>query len=133
MVSVFSQRRCNWRLVALVAARDRITATEIGRARMTDSRIDVLRELRLRSWARAHYVPLHERKPTWHPIVLDEMRNRDREMQACIDPNRTGSRYVPLMPTELPIIHAAHEGIPQPKLLKRSCRSELRRFADFLR
>ena len=35
-------------------------------------------ELRLRRWAREHYVPAHERKEkTWHPVVLDEMGKKN--------------------------------------------------------
>ncbi len=97
---------------------------------MTDSRFDVLRELRLRSWARAHYVPRHERKATWHPIVLDEMSCRDREMEELAEVHTAGSRYVPLAPIERPIIHEAHLGVPDPKLLQRASRSESRRAAE---
>lgn len=94
---------------------------------MSDSRIDVLREIRLRHWARTHYVPLHERKETWHPIVLDEMRCRDRELEELADFQMAGSRYVPLAPTDTHIVHAAHEAVPDPKLLQRANRSESRR------
>jgi hypothetical protein len=100
---------------------------------MSDSRIDILRELRLRLWARLHYVPRRERKETWHPIVLDEMRVRDREIEEQAAGRATGSRYVPLAPSDRPILHEAHEGVPDPKLVKRSIRSELRRAAEFLR
>ncbi len=44
------------------------------------SGIDFVRELRLRQWARQHYVTMDGRKPTWHPVVLDEMARRDREL-----------------------------------------------------
>jgi hypothetical protein len=100
---------------------------------MSLSRVDILQELRLRNWARAHYVPLHERKETWHPIVLDEMRNRDRELAETADRPRAGTRYVPLAPIERPIIHEAHDPIPDPKMLKRATRAEIRRVAEFLR
>ncbi|MGE3315501.1 MAG: hypothetical protein AB7O26_10330 [Planctomycetaceae bacterium] len=97
---------------------------------MTDSRVDVLRELRLRNWARANYVPSDERKPTWHPIVLDEMSRRDCEMEEIATVSRAGSRYVPLAPIEQPILHEAHPGVPDPKLLQRVSPSELRRAAE---
>ena len=42
--------------------------------------IDFVRELRLRQWARQHYVPSDARKSTWHPVVLDEMHRRDEEL-----------------------------------------------------
>ena len=42
--------------------------------------IDFVRELRLRQWARQHFVPRESRKSTWHPVVLDEMIRRDAEV-----------------------------------------------------
>jgi hypothetical protein len=44
------------------------------------SGIDLIRELRLRQWARTHYVPEATRPDDWHPVVLDEMRRRDEEL-----------------------------------------------------
>jgi hypothetical protein len=41
--------------------------------------IDPIEEMRLRTWARQHYTPAKERDTEWHPIVLDEMRRKDRE------------------------------------------------------
>ena len=41
--------------------------------------VDFIGELQLRRWARENYVPHHQRDRTWHPIVLDEMTNRDSE------------------------------------------------------
>lgn len=46
------------------------------------SSMDFVRELRLRQWSRQNYVCVESRKPTWHPIVLDEMCRRDQELQA---------------------------------------------------
>ena len=42
--------------------------------------LDLIEELRLRRWAREHYVPRSQRQSSWHPIVHDEMSKRDREM-----------------------------------------------------
>ena len=42
--------------------------------------IDLIRELRLRQWARTNYVPETGRSADWHPVVLDEMRRRDEEL-----------------------------------------------------
>ncbi|HEY7426688.1 MAG TPA: hypothetical protein VH682_20805 [Gemmataceae bacterium] len=41
--------------------------------------VDFIEELRLRRWAREHYVPLLQREMSWHPVVLDEMDRKDRE------------------------------------------------------
>ena len=42
--------------------------------------IDMIQELRMRCWAREHYVPLADRDEFWHPIILDEMSTRDKEL-----------------------------------------------------
>lgn len=41
--------------------------------------IDLIEEMRLRTWARQHYAPTEERDHHWHPIILDEMRRKDSE------------------------------------------------------
>ncbi len=41
--------------------------------------IDLIEELRMRRWAREHYVPLDSRETNWHPVVLDEMQRKDLE------------------------------------------------------
>jgi hypothetical protein len=43
------------------------------------SELDLIEELRLRRWAREHYVPRSQRQHTWHPVVHDEMRKKDGE------------------------------------------------------
>jgi hypothetical protein len=42
--------------------------------------LDFIEELRLRRWAREHYVPRGERELSWHPVILDEMDRKDVEM-----------------------------------------------------
>jgi hypothetical protein len=41
--------------------------------------LDFIEELRLRRWARENFVPVEQRLPSWHPIVLDEMLRKDDE------------------------------------------------------
>ena len=41
--------------------------------------LDFIEELRLRRWAREHYVPRGERELSWHPVILDEMARKDLE------------------------------------------------------
>ena len=41
--------------------------------------VDFIEELRLRRWAREHYVPADRRESTWHPVVLDEMGRKESE------------------------------------------------------
>jgi hypothetical protein len=48
--------------------------------------LDFIEELRLRRWAREHYVPAHERQEeSWHPVVLDEMKRKDVEASDPIE------------------------------------------------
>jgi hypothetical protein len=42
--------------------------------------LDFIEELRLRRWARENYVSAESRQPGWHPVVLDEMNNKDRDV-----------------------------------------------------
>lgn len=64
--------------------------------------IDLIRELRLRQWARTNYVPADMRSPSWHALVLDEMRRRDAELsESGALTTRERSVYVPLVPNEL--------------------------------
>jgi hypothetical protein len=41
--------------------------------------LDFVEEIRLRTWARHNYAPQNERNRSWHPVILDEMRRKDRE------------------------------------------------------
>jgi len=42
--------------------------------------LDFIEELRLRRWARENYVPAGQRQSSWHPVILDEMGRKDREL-----------------------------------------------------
>jgi hypothetical protein len=42
--------------------------------------IDVIEELKLRRWARENYVSAERRERAWHPVVLDEMSKKDRDL-----------------------------------------------------
>jgi hypothetical protein len=41
--------------------------------------VDFIQELQLRRWARENYVPAESRVVHWHPVILDEMQQRDLE------------------------------------------------------
>ena len=43
------------------------------------SEVDPIEEIRLRTWARRNYTPMHKRDETLHPIILDEMKRKDEE------------------------------------------------------
>lgn len=46
--------------------------------------VDFIEELRLRRWAREHYVPVDERDTAWHPIILEEMHRKDGEVNDAV-------------------------------------------------
>lgn len=48
----------------------------------TDGLVDFLEEIKLRTWARKHYTEPERRKADWNPIILQEMKQRDRELTA---------------------------------------------------
>jgi hypothetical protein len=41
--------------------------------------VDFIEELRMRRWAREHYVPEEAREASWHAVVIDEMQRKDLE------------------------------------------------------
>jgi hypothetical protein len=66
-----------------------VGATQVG--------LDAVDELRLRRWARQHYVSQDHRDQSWHPIVIDEMRRRDQEHHLELR-SRLQCGIVPLAP-----------------------------------
>jgi hypothetical protein len=71
--------------------------------------MDFVRELRLRQWSRQNFVPAEARKSTWHPVVLDEMSRRDRELQGEVATQLTNSvattvKPAPVMDTQPKVI-----------------------------
>ena len=48
-----------------------------------DGDIDLVEEMRLRTWARRNYVATCEREDSWHPVILDEMARIDDESAAA--------------------------------------------------
>ena len=88
-------------------------------------------ELRLRQWARRNYIPVNERDDNdWHPVVLEEMRLKDRELglaPAVIVPAAsklrmptvvTSTGIVPLEPSrhDAVRIDQAHAPVPAPRM-----------------
>jgi hypothetical protein len=45
----------------------------------TQTELDPIEEMRLRTWARKNYKPHDNRSASWHPVILDEMTQKDRE------------------------------------------------------
>lgn len=80
--------------------------------------MDMLKELRLRRWARENFVLPEERSADWHEIVLDEMRIRDAELAAMLSAGLIGSALVPLEPTTY-FFDVPHLGPAQPHFLSK--------------
>jgi hypothetical protein len=102
---------CVYRLLLLLAGNNRIRI-------MPDCQtagIDLIKELRLRKWARMHYVPREKRCRSWHPIVLAEMAQKDVELEES--PRRYGSAssYVPLAPA--PALRGPHADFAHPRAI----------------
>jgi hypothetical protein len=47
--------------------------------RESSADVDFIEELRMRTWARANWVPRAQRESTWHPVILDEMDKKERD------------------------------------------------------
>ncbi len=75
-----------------------------------DSDLDLVEELKLRTWARQNYVPANQRSAEWHPVVLQEMSQRDAEV-----PPRPSDSEIPSYPE----ISAQRSPVNAPKSLKR--------------
>ena len=88
---------------------------------MTDTNfcdVDMVKELRLRQWARKNYVHAAHRKNTWHPVVLEEMDDRDFEVETQVHTYSAGLGYVPLAPNVVHIVHAQHANIREPSFVR---------------
>ncbi len=72
--------------------------------------LDIVKELRLRRWAREHHVREEERRSSWHPVVLDEMRRKDDELLIRSRSRGPVSSFVPLVPTAIQRVHPRHVG-----------------------
>jgi len=59
---------------------------------MSFSRVDAIEELRLRRWAREHYVAASQRLAHWHPIILDEMQAKEDELRIAARRRQPASR-----------------------------------------
>jgi hypothetical protein len=79
--------------------------------------LDLIKELRLRRWARQNYVPSSQRSHTWHAVVLEEMRRKDVELELdSRNRDRVTPPYVPLPPGGERRLHDRHEQQPHPRI-----------------
>ncbi len=86
--------------------------------------LDFIEELVFRCWARRNYLPLELREPDWHPIVLEEMALRDRELEEeqeqradDLQTQAVSWDFVPLAPTVMHYVHPGHGEIREPHYL----------------
>jgi hypothetical protein len=80
---------------------------------------DLVEEFVLRRWAREHYVPAESRDSAWHPVVLEEMNHKDRELSEAAEYALSGRRIVPLVPESDWILHGPHAEPAQGTVLLR--------------
>ena len=83
----------------------------------THSATDPVEEFVLRRWAREHHVPFGERDTNWHPVVLDEMNQKDREIVEAVEFASAGRRIVPLIPDADHALHGPHAEFARPAVL----------------
>ena len=84
--------------------------------------VDLIEELMYRCWARRNYLPLELRESDWHPIVLQEMASRDRELAEDLRTEEVLAHFaswdfVPLAPTAMHYVHQGHPEIREPHYL----------------
>jgi hypothetical protein len=70
--------------------------------------VDAVEEFRIRSWARDNYVPAAQRDAGWHPVALDEMRQRDSDLAERPVALSRIYAIVPLAPDEIWRHHPPH-------------------------
>jgi hypothetical protein len=46
----------------------------------TNGLLDLVEEIRLRTWARLNYTTPESRDSSWHPIILEEMETKDVDL-----------------------------------------------------
>jgi len=59
----------------------RHSGSSTDKALPTEGLVDVIEEIRLRTWARQNYTEPKNRVASWPNIVHDEMERRDRELE----------------------------------------------------
>lgn len=84
--------------------------------------IDIVEELKLRRWAREHYLPPGQRD-SQHPIVAHEMRLRDAEAIIEARSREPVLSYVPLAPSPTRQLHEDHV-LPEAPAIMRPRESE---------
>lgn len=83
--------------------------------------MDIIKELRLRRWARENYVAPNERSDRWDAVILNEMSVMDRDIADRQAEADLLSAYVPVRESaaheQMRRIHRPHNGIPEPNFI----------------
>ena len=84
--------------------------------------IDLIEELSYRCWARGNYLPPEQRDMSWHPVILEEMACRDRELAVQFQREEIMSTavsqvFVPLVPTITHYVHPSQTEVREPYFL----------------
>ncbi len=84
--------------------------------------IDLIDEFSYRCWARENYRAPEDRDASWHPVILEEMACRDRELAEQFPANemwstRVSQVFVPLVPTITHYVHPSQTEIREPFFL----------------
>lgn len=82
--------------------------------------MNLMKELRLRRWARENYVSAEERGEGWHEVVMDEMLRKDAELLEQAVNRSVTLAYVPLMPDNRHSLHEPHVGLVAPYIVVNS-------------
>lgn len=77
--------------------------------------LDLIEELRLRRWARQNYVPEASRSAKWHPVVLNEMRLKDLELNELDGAFYGGKMLVPIRDLRILRIDEPHDALRGPR------------------
>ena len=54
-------------------------------AALMELELDFIEEIRLRRWARENYCAPDDRDEDWHPVILEEMRQKDLDSSVMDD------------------------------------------------
>lgn len=90
---------------------------------LLSAQVDPIEELMFRCWARRNYLPPELREADWHPVILEEMTLRDRELeeedlrQEMMLSTPSARKFVPLVPTVTHYVHPAQGEIREPHFL----------------
>lgn len=83
--------------------------------------MDIVKELRLRRWARENYVLPDQRSNRWDAVILNEMESMDRDIAEQKQNHEWLSAYAPVLAQggieQHRKVHQAHRDLVEPNFL----------------